>query len=252
MHFNNDTDLYRTIGSNIKHYRQQANLTQMQKKLKSVSVIFLKLKLLVVIKVFPYLYLIRLQMYSMLKSMTFLRRRRQMPRQANRFGGGANTNRNGLHFEQTTSLNTALQNAGFIIANHFEVYDRNQLLGYSINQDEFSTIFLRQNGINDRAINSKRWKPDEAFINEIDKTVYIIEKKFQRTSGSVDEKLATFPFKIREYRRLLDPIGYDLVYIYLLSSDWFNVPKYQDYYDYMDELDCPHYFDNLPLYAIGL
>lgn len=175
-----------------------------------------------------------------------------MPRQSNRFGGGANTNRNGLHFEQTTSLNTALQNAGFIIANHFEVYDRNQLLGYSINQDEFSTIFLRQNGINDRAINSKRWKPDEAFINEIDKTVYIIEKKFQRTSGSVDEKLATFPFKIREYRRLLDPIGYDLVYIYLLSSDWFNVPKYQDYYDYMDELDCPHYFDNLPLYAIGL
>jgi len=158
-----------------------------------------------------------------------------MPRQANRFGGGANTNRNGLHFEQTTSLNTALQNAGFIIANHFEVYDRNQLLGYSINQDEFSTIFLRQNGINDRAINSKRWKPDEAFINEIDKTVYIIEKKFQRTSGSVDEKLATFPFKIREYRRLLDPIGYDLVYIYLLSSDWFNVPKYQDYYDYMGD-----------------
>ena len=43
-----------------------------------------------------------------------------MPRQANRFGGGANTNRNGLHFEQTTSLNTALQNAGFIIANHFD------------------------------------------------------------------------------------------------------------------------------------
>lgn len=68
-----------------------------------------------------------------------------MPRQANRFGGGANTNRNGLHFEQTTSLNTALQNAGFIIANHFEVYDRNQLLGYSINQDEFSTIFLSEN-----------------------------------------------------------------------------------------------------------
>ena len=65
-----------------------------------------------------------------------------MPRQANRFGGGANTNRNGLHFEQTTSLNPALQNAGFIIDNHFEVYDRNQLLGYSINQDEFSTIFF--------------------------------------------------------------------------------------------------------------
>ena len=32
----------------------------------------------------------------------------------------------------------------------------------------------------------------------------------------------------------------------------YGVPKYQDYYDYMDELGCPHYFDNLPLYAIGL
>ncbi|GEM_PF-120334 len=254
MHFNNDSDLYRTIGSNIKHYRQQANLTQMQLAEKAqISISYLsKIEASGCDKVFPYLYLIRLQMYSMLKSMTFLMRMRQMPRQTNRFCGGSNTNRNGLHFEQATSLNTALQNAVFIIDNNFEVYDKNQLLGYSINQDEFSTIFLRQNGIDDRAINSKRWKPDEAFINEIDKTVYIIEKKFQHTSSSVDEKLATFPFKIREYRRLLDPIGYDLVYIYLLSSDWFNVPKYQDYYDYMDELGCPHYFDNLPLYAIGL
>ncbi|NSJ45747.1 hypothetical protein G5B26_19670, partial [Enterocloster clostridioformis] len=72
------------------------------------------------------------------------------------------------------------------------------------------------------------------------------------SSGSVDEKLATFPFKIYEYQKLLDPIGYDIVYIYLLSSEWFDSPKYQDYYDYMDKLNCPHYFDVLPLSAIGL
>jgi DNA-binding XRE family transcriptional regulator len=30
MHFNNDTDLYRIIGTNIKHYREQAKLTQVQ------------------------------------------------------------------------------------------------------------------------------------------------------------------------------------------------------------------------------
>jgi len=30
MRFNNDTDLYRAIGSNIKHYREQAKLTQIQ------------------------------------------------------------------------------------------------------------------------------------------------------------------------------------------------------------------------------
>lgn len=30
MHFKNDTDLYRVIGANIKHYRKQAKLTQVQ------------------------------------------------------------------------------------------------------------------------------------------------------------------------------------------------------------------------------
>ena len=30
MHFNNDTDLYHVICTNIKHYREQKNLTQAQ------------------------------------------------------------------------------------------------------------------------------------------------------------------------------------------------------------------------------
>lgn len=30
MYFNSDTDLYRVIGTNIKHYREQAKLTQVQ------------------------------------------------------------------------------------------------------------------------------------------------------------------------------------------------------------------------------
>lgn len=30
MYFTNDTDLYRVIGTNIKHYREQSNLTQLQ------------------------------------------------------------------------------------------------------------------------------------------------------------------------------------------------------------------------------
>ena len=134
-----------------------------------------------------------------------------MPRNPNRYGGGSRTNRNGLHFEQTTSLNEALRNAGFEIRDYYDVYFNGQLIGHSINKAEFSTVFLRANGINDRLINSKRWEPDEAFINESNRTVYIIEKKFQSKSGSVDEKLATFPFKIYEYQKLLDPIEYDIV-----------------------------------------
>lgn len=30
MHFENDTDLYRAIGANIKHYRELSKLTQVQ------------------------------------------------------------------------------------------------------------------------------------------------------------------------------------------------------------------------------
>jgi transcriptional regulator with XRE-family HTH domain len=30
MYFYNDTDLYRAIGTNIKHYREQSKLTQVQ------------------------------------------------------------------------------------------------------------------------------------------------------------------------------------------------------------------------------
>lgn len=30
MHFKNDTDLYRVIGTNIKYYREQLRLTQVQ------------------------------------------------------------------------------------------------------------------------------------------------------------------------------------------------------------------------------
>lgn len=30
MYFYNDTDLYRVIGTNIKHYREEAGLTQIQ------------------------------------------------------------------------------------------------------------------------------------------------------------------------------------------------------------------------------
>lgn len=175
-----------------------------------------------------------------------------MQRNPNIFGGGAQTNRNGLHFEQTTSLNNALIHAGYEIRNQYDVYMNNILIGHSVNKSKFSTVFLRNHGINYLQYNSKRWDPDEAFVNLKNNTVYIIEKKFQRSSGSVDEKLSTFLFKKREYENLLAPIGFNVVYIYLLSSDWFNTAKYKDYFDYMEEENCPYFFDVLPLEALGL
>ena len=81
--------------------------------------------------------------------------------------------------------------------------------------------------------------------------LYIIEKKFQATDGSVDEKLATFHFKCQEYEKLVRPLGLAVHFIYVLS-EWYNQSKYNDYFSYMEQLGCEHYFAQLPLTAIGL
>ena len=62
-------------------------------------------------------------------------------------------------------------------------------------------------------------QPDECFINEYNKTIFIIEKKFQQTSGSVCEKIQTSDFKLWQYSRTFPK--YQIVYIYCLS-DWFK------------------------------
>ena len=176
-----------------------------------------------------------------------------MPRQANIYGGGANTNANGLTFEQTTSLNEFLIQNGSTINEDYSVSINGITVGVSINKAKLSTVFLRNHGINYLDINSKRWEPDEAFVNYTNNTVYIIEKKFQNGGGSVDEKLATFPFKKLEYEKLFHPLGFQVEYMYLLSREWFSRPQYNDYYAYMDANNCSHYFgDEFTLSAIGL
>lgn len=102
-----------------------------------------------------------------------------MPRNPNTHGGGARTNLNGLHFEQTTSLNDALINAGYDVINHV-VYRDAQQIGMSVPQKRLYTYFLNPKGIYYDDYNSKEWRPDEAFINFENSTVYIIEKKISK------------------------------------------------------------------------
>ena len=64
-----------------------------------------------------------------------------MPRNPNIHGGGARTNQNGLHFEQTTSLDDALCNAGYDIINH-TVYRGTQQIGMSVPQKNYIHISL--------------------------------------------------------------------------------------------------------------
>lgn len=170
---------------------------------------------------------------------------------ANKSGGGAQTNINGLLFEQTTSLDDALREAGFIISeNH--VYDpKANLVGLSLPKYDLYKTLLKIHGIDYRDKISKRYLPDDSFLNISTNVLYIIEKKFQSQSGSVDEKLATFPFKRYVYERLVDGLNLQIKYLYVLS-DWFNKPRYSDYYDYMKENECDYFFNEIPLDFLGL
>ena len=114
--------------------------------------------------------------------------------------------------------------------------------------------FLIKNDINYEDYNSKKWLPDEAFINFKNKTVYIIEKKYQETAGSVDEKLPNCDFKNKEYEKLFNPLSFKVHYIYILNDWFFDDQRYRDALEYIKSVNCEYYkYDQLiSLELLGL
>lgn len=173
-----------------------------------------------------------------------------MSKKVNTVGGGAQTNKNGLKFEQTTSLDEALATYGYEIRKH-KVFKGETLIGLSLQKRKLYKYFLEKKEIDYMNYISKRLEPDDAFINFKNKTVYILEKKFQNGAGSVDEKLQTCDFKKKQYTKLFNPIGYKCEYAYILC-DWFKDPKYKDVLDYIESMGCYYFFNTVPLKYLGL
>lgn len=171
-------------------------------------------------------------------------------RMPNIYGGGANTNVNGLQFEQTTSLDSSLKSKGIVVIDN-KVFFKARKLGWSVGKDKLYTKFLSPHGIDYKNYNSKKWQPDECFINELNQTAYIIEKKFQRSRGSVDEKLPGCHFKKKEYEKLFSPLGYKVKFIYLFN-DWFKRDEYKDTKEYIYMMGCYYFFNEIPLNALGI
>lgn len=78
------------------------------------------------------------------------------------------------------------------------------------------------------------------------KIAYIIEKKFQNSAGSVDEKLPGCDFKKRIYQKLFKNLNYKVEYLYVLS-DWFKQAQYRDVLEYIREVECHYFFNEIPL-----
>lgn len=163
--------------------------------------------------------------------------------------GGANTNKTGLKFEKDTSLADALKVAGYEIEGDFIFSDETQV---GVFVEKFKIYrFLEAEGIDWEGIISARLLPDEAVLSTKSQTLTVVEKKWQETQGSVDEKLQTCGFKIRQYSRLMAPLGVKVKFVYLLN-DWFAHPKYQDVLNYIQETGADYHFKSLPIDLLEL
>lgn len=164
-------------------------------------------------------------------------------------GSGGGSTRTGLKFEKETSLEQALIDAGFEVIDG-KVFQASNYVGELAAKHQLYA-FLSAREVPWEGRLSKRLLPDEAFYSFRGNQMSIIEKKWQETEGSVDEKLQTVGFKIRQYKKLLDGTGIGVKFIYLLN-DWFAKPKYADVLEFIEESGGTYHFLSVPLDELDL
>lgn len=152
--------------------------------------------------------------------------------------GGANTI-TGKWFEVQTDLKTALINANYNLAD-FQF----------CKQHDFPNLFKSVTGEKMEDLFGKKFLPDEAVI--FNNNLYIIEKKKQSGGGSVDEKIQTGPYKLYVYQECAKRMGLNgAYYFYLLSGEYFNIPKFTKHQiPYLEQFGIHTYFDQLNLEEI--
>lgn len=169
--------------------------------------------------------------------------------------GGSNT-QSGLYFERDVDFQDLLAaQKGYKIQKQsgkpgMGVYFDGTLVARSFRRGEFYK-YLEELGINWKAKISSRLLPDDSILVIVRETLFIIEVKFQRVQGSVDEKLQTCDFKRKQYLKLLADKNVRVEYVYILS-DWFKQAKYRDVLQYVQSVHCHYRFNTLPLTWLGL
>ena len=169
--------------------------------------------------------------------------------------GGGNTI-TGLNFEDKVDFLTLLSG----IPNYrnekdpakagHNIYYNDKLVARCFKKHAFYK-YLEENGIDWENLISKKLLPDDALLVVVRETLFIIEVKYQKVEGSVDEKLQTCDFKRKIYLKLVSPLDLKVEYVYVLS-DWFKDPKYKDVLDYIHSVNCHYKFNELPLAWLGL
>lgn len=154
--------------------------------------------------------------------------------------GGANTNANGLPYEEMTDLrdrysiinfNTNFKNIKFNNSEKIFVTPVRKSRFLNMMFDELYENVAHAHGCK---------QPDEVFVDRNNCLLFIIEKKFQNKNGSVCEKTQTPHFKKWQYKRMFP--NYHIVYIYCLS-DWFKANCKAEL-EYLEYLSIPVFWGN--------
>lgn len=149
--------------------------------------------------------------------------------------GGKNTTLNGLKYEDKIFNEIDLD---FLLENEIENYPKYLFYKWlkGINPQ-----------INIKNIVSKKLLPDNAFYSARHNVLHIIEVKYQERSGSVDEKIQTCGFKLRQYYKILSYFipNIKIKFSYILN-DWFKRKEYSDSLEYINENNCNFYFNIIP------
>ena len=114
-------------------------------------------------------------------------------------------------------------------------------------EEDFKNVGVYVDGV----INIETIKPDDCIVNNPQKTIYVVEQKFQKIGGSVDEKLRTFDYRLKYFKKIFAPLGMKVKLIYVFN-DWFKKKQYLNVKKEMMEVGIDIYYNSLPPYAIGL
>lgn len=187
-----------------------------------------------------------------------------MARKKNTVGGGKQTNINGLSYEKDTDfLDIIVKQTNLVVkeieskktikSRAAEIYKSNKLIGYFFEQDSIYREFFKPRKYDyKKEVKYSLLKPDSVFVNEISKTVYIIEKKYQEGTGSVDEKIQTCDYKKNYfYAPKFKKLGYKTEFFYLLSP-FYDAEKYSNVFSYIKQKGCRYFFNVIPLKEFGL
>jgi len=149
--------------------------------------------------------------------------------------GGPNTNKNGLKFEEVADLKDRYES---IQTSQNGIGSEVKFKGHSLTFIKVSKSALHKymQKIGEKNMTLKPAAgckfPDEAYIDLERNIIFIIEKKFQQESGSVDEKLQTGCFKQSHYKGLFPK--FKIYYMYCLS-DWFKSDDYESVLKYLKD-----------------